>query len=60
MSRAEKLDVFAREIGCSVTVNAPMSEYTTFKTGGSAALLAEPQNEKALSLLLSKCVMKKN
>ena len=55
MSRAEKLDVFAREIGCSVTVNAPMSEYTTFKTGGSAALLAEPQNEKALSLLLSKC-----
>ncbi len=59
MSRAEKLDVFAREIGCSVIVNAPMSEYTTFKTGGSAALLAEPQNEKALSLLLAKCAEEK-
>lgn len=59
MSRAEKLDVFAREIGCSVTLNAPMSEYTTFKTGGSAALLAEPQNEKALSILLSKCAEEK-
>ncbi len=55
MSRAEKLEVFAREIGCRVTLGAPMSEYTTFKTGGNAALLAEPQSEKALSLLLAKC-----
>ena len=59
MSRAEKLEVFAREIGCRVTPGAPMSEYTTFKTGGSAALLAEPGDEKALSLLLAKCAEEK-
>lgn len=55
MSAAEKIGVYARSIGCKVTENAPMSEYTTFKTGGNAAVLAEPQNEETLSLLLKKC-----
>lgn len=55
MSRAEKIEVFAREAGCKVLTDAPMSEYTTFKIGGSAALLVEPQSEKELSGVLSKC-----
>lgn len=55
MSRAEKIEIFAREAGCRVLTDAPMSEYTTFKIGGSAALLVEPQSEKELSLILSKC-----
>lgn len=55
MSAAEKIGVYARSLGCKVIENAPMSEYTTFKTGGNAAVLAEPQNEEILSLLLKKC-----
>ncbi len=35
--------------GCSVRSGVPLSEYTTFKTGGCAAVFVEPESAEALS-----------
>lgn len=42
----------SRIIHCRFVENAPLSGYTTFKLGGPAALLAEPETEEALCALL--------
>jgi len=45
------LDEWARH-GIAVRPDAPMSEYTSFKTGGKADLLAEPGDPEQLRFLL--------
>lgn len=45
----------AIEYGCEFKENAPMSEYTSFKTGGAASLIVMPGSEQALSALVSVC-----
>lgn len=45
----------ACDLGCSVKRNAPMKEYTSFRTGGPADLLIEPRSEEQLSQILRCC-----
>lgn len=45
----------AQQHGCEVVRNAPMSQYTTFRVGGPADLLVEPNSVDALSDLLKAC-----
>lgn len=46
---------YAREIGCAVQSNVPMSGYTTFKVGGPAELMITPRNDDELSKIMKKC-----
>ena len=43
----EKIVSVAEAVGCKVTRNADMSKLTTFKVGGSAELVVEPDRSKA-------------
>lgn len=45
----------ANAIGCPVRRDAPMKEYTSFRTGGPADLLLEPGSEAQFSQLLGCC-----
>lgn len=51
----ELICAFAKNIGCNVITDVPMSKYTTFKTGGIAPLLVEPHTVEDLSKLLREC-----
>lgn len=55
----ELIRSFAKNIGCDVSVDVPMSKYTTFKTGGNAPLLVEPHSIESLSELLKECSKEK-
>ena len=45
----------AERHGCETVPNAPMSRYTTFRVGGPADLLIEPNGTEALKDLLQAC-----
>lgn len=44
-----------RTLGCVFKENAPMSEYTSFKTGGPAGLLVMPDSVKSLAEIVRVC-----
>lgn len=48
----EKIIAAAEKNGCNVIINADMSKYTSFKVGGTAKLLVEPNSVDALSEIL--------
>ncbi|MCL2521209.1 MAG: UDP-N-acetylmuramate dehydrogenase [Spirochaetaceae bacterium] len=53
LNKTFNYQAWAAQIGLShFKVNAPLKELNHFKTGGTAALLAYPQNEAELKLLL--------
>lgn len=45
----------AEKIGCKYRLDAPMSEYTSFKTGGKADIVFLPSSELQLRSLLRMC-----
>lgn len=45
----------ATELGCKFIENAPMKDYTTFKTGGNCPLLISPNSITALREILKEC-----
>lgn len=51
----EKIISAAGKNGCNIVENADMSKYTSFKVGGSAKLLVEPNSVDALSEILKAC-----
>ena len=48
---------FALDQGCEVIRNAPLSRYTTFRTGGEAAVMIIPQNDVMLAAVLKNLSM---
>ncbi len=55
MEYSDILFDFANEIGCEVKKDVSMKMYTSFKTGGNAALMVSPTSEKQLLKLVKKC-----
>ncbi len=55
MEYSEKLFCFADSFDCEVKKDVPMKMYTSFKTGGNAAIMLTPKNEKSLFEALKKC-----
>lgn len=49
------LALFAESLGATVETNAPMSRYTSFKTGGNAKLLIKPDSFETLASLIKYC-----
>lgn len=49
------LALFAENLGATVEINAPMSRYTSFKTGGNAKLLIKPDSFETLSKIIKHC-----
>ena len=45
----------ARDFDCKYTENADMAKYTTFKIGGPARLLVEPNSVESLQAILKAC-----
>lgn len=50
-----ELITLAKSLGAVVEENAPMSKYTSFKTGGNADLLIIPTSVDSLSQIIKKC-----
>ena len=50
------LESFCNEIQCEYRLDAPMSELTTFRTGGPAAFLAVPDSVDKLKNLIKCCL----
>ena len=50
------LESFCNEIQCEYRLDAPMSELTTFRTGGPAAFLAVPDSVDKLKKLIKCCL----
>ncbi|MDF2567419.1 MAG: murB [Oscillospiraceae bacterium] len=46
---------FLEEIDCCYKINEPMALHTTFKIGGRCKILASPNNEEQISLIIKKC-----
>lgn len=55
MNNTEKIISGAEKAGIEYRLNAPMSEYTSFRTGGPADILILPKNEPELRRVLSLC-----
>ena len=55
MNNTEKIISGVEKAGIEYRLNAPMSEYTSFKTGGPADILILPKNEPELRRVLSLC-----
>ncbi len=45
----------AEQSGCTVTADAPLKRYTSFKIGGPASLVVEPNSVDSLSAVLQAC-----
>ncbi len=52
MDLSEIKEVLAKLSGCKVISDAPLKEYTSFKIGGPADLLVEPENSNALQQVM--------
>ena len=50
-----ELITLAKSLGAVVEENAPMSKYTSFKTGGNADLLITPASVDSLTQIIKKC-----
>lgn len=55
MNNTEKVISGAEKAGVEYRLNAPMSEYTSFRTGGPADILILPKNEPELRRVLGLC-----
>lgn len=55
MNNTEKIISGLHKAGIEYRLDAPMSEYTSFKTGGPADILILPKNEPELRRVLSLC-----
>ncbi len=55
MNSTEKVISGVEKAGIEYRLNAPMSEYTSFKTGGPADVVVLPKNEPELRRVLSLC-----
>lgn len=55
MEYSEDIFNFGEEIECEVKKDVPMKMYTSFKTGGNAAVMLTPKDEKSLCEALKKC-----
>ena len=55
MNNTEKIISGAQKAGVEFRLNAPMSEYTSFRTGGPADVLLLPKNEPELRRVLGLC-----
>ena len=55
MNGLDTVEALATDLGCPAKRNAPMKEYTSFRTGGPADLLVEPQGEEQLAQILRCC-----
>ena len=55
MNNTEKIISGAEKAGIEYRLNAPMSEYTSFRTGGPADSLILPKNEPELRRVLGLC-----
>lgn len=55
MNNTERIISGVEKAGIEYRLNAPMSEYTSFKTGGPADVLILPKNEPELRRVLSLC-----
>ncbi len=55
MNNTERIISGAEKAGIEYRLNAPMLEYTSFKTGGPADVLILPKNEPELRRVLSLC-----
>lgn len=55
MNNTERIISGVEKAGIEYRLNAPMSEYTSFKTGGPADILILPKNEPELRRVLSLC-----
>lgn len=49
------IEAFAKEIGCEVKKDVPLSGFTTFRIGGPAELMLIPKNADELSRVVKKC-----
>lgn len=48
-------DILGEKTGCRLIFNAPMKDYTTYRTGGAADVLALPENEEQILKLKTLC-----
>lgn len=55
MNNTEKIILGAQKAGIELRLDAPMSEYTSFRTGGPADILILPKNEPELRRVLTLC-----
>ena len=55
MNGLDEVEAIAIDLGCPAKRDAPMREYTSFRTGGPADLLVEPQEEGQLAQILRCC-----
>ncbi len=55
MEYSESMFDFSDGIDCEVKKDVPMKLYTSFKTGGNAALMFSPKNIKSLSHIVDRC-----
>lgn len=55
MNGLETVCRLAQSLGCPMKRDAPMAEYISFRTGGPADALLEPQSEQQLARLLRCC-----
>lgn len=55
MNNTEKIISGAEKAGIEYRLNVPMSEYTSFRTGGPADVLVLPKNEPELRKVLTLC-----
>ena len=51
-----KLESFCKEINCGCRLDAPMSEFTTFRIGGPASFLAIPDSVNKLQSFIRFCL----
>ncbi len=49
------LSKLCEQFGCSVSANAPMKNYTTFKIGGPADLLVSPYSQEQVKKVICAC-----
>lgn len=51
----DNIKQFAEKLGCDVKENTPMSDYTSFKTGGNARLIISPNSVDNLCEIIKYC-----
>lgn len=56
MFDASKISSLCESIGCEYRLDAPMSEFTTFRTGGPASFVATPDSIGKLQSIVKFCI----
>ena len=55
MNFIEKFKIFSEKISSDIKYNEPMSNYTSFKTGGNADIIVSPSSFEDLDLIVHFC-----